>query len=478
MFTRFEFNLHVLWAMITYSWLQLSNWIVSLVPLRHKNEHSQINWPISADMRGKVVIITGSNTGIGRAAAEQLGQFGATVVLACRDVKRGRIAEDEVNRSLLASSRVDFPFAEQGKAVFMALDLGDLHKVWEFTIEFRKAFSHVDVLINNAGLNVDEVLPNGLKQLFQVNYLGHYLLFRCLQDMLATGSGRKDEEAGRVINLSSVMHHCGHPNFKVSALSAISSAFTNASSPYDDSKLYMNLFTMEINRRFSEGGAAAVGNNTPRRSTRSAARFRRPLLGVSANPGAVLSDIWRHLPFQTLIRAIFQLFFLNTVQGSATSVYAAIVEEDVIRAQLHPTGEFFSNTGGRMLFHRYLPYLIPYAMPTRSLANEVMGPFAGPRFSYASLPSRSDYFPIQSISRLSHNQRSFSGNSLASISDDSTASGADPPINSRAATRMIEFGTSEELASQLWRYSAHLCHKVLALSGLSEDELAFLRDEL
>lgn len=443
-----------------------------------------IPWPQSADLRGKVIIVTGSNTGIGKATAEQLVKFGATVVLACRDERKGVAAEKDINERAQCAVSSRFPFAYCGKAVFMQLNLGDLHHVWNFSRQFRKKFSRLDTIVNNAGLNVDEVLPNGLKQLFQVNYLSHYLLFRSLQSLLA--NSQDDETSGRVVNLSSVMHHCGHPNYKVSALSNISSAFTTASSSYDDSKMFMNLFTMEINRRYSEATNAQHDHATKKRA--------RPILAVSANPGAVLSDIWRHLPFQPLIRAIFRIFFLNTWQGSATSVYAVCVDEEHIKQRMHPIGDQARhNTGGRMHFHRYLPYLIPYFMPYRFLAFEIMGPFAGPRFSYASLPTRSDAFRVRSISRISHNQRSYSGNNLGnvSVSDLSSDSGPnsrngsnvnlaglDPmlAINSRASSRMVEFASPEDLALQLWKYSSLLCHKILLLSGVPEDQLLFLKD--
>lgn len=482
MFSRLEFNLHALCAMVMFlvDKLLCGLLIKSLVG----DGSDVVTWPQGADLRNKVIIVTGSNTGIGKATAEQLVKFGATVVLACRDEQKGLAAEKELNDRAQCTASSQFPFAHNGRAVFMKLNLGDLHHVWSFSCEFRKKFSRLDVIVNNAGLNVDEVLPNGLKQLFQVNYLSHYLLFRSLQGLFV--KSRDGESSGRVVNLSSVMHHCGHPNYKVSALSNISSAFTTSSSSYDDSKMFMNLFTMEINRRYS-----GVSNYE---DTKASSGQVRPILAISANPGAVLSDIWRHLPFQPLIRAIFRIFFLNTWQGSATSVYAVCVDEERIKQLMHPIGDQARhNTGGRMHFHRYLPYLIPYFMPYRFLAFEIMGPFAGPRFSYASLPTRSDAFRVRSISRLSHNQRSYSGNNLGNVSVGDLSSdsgpnsrngsnvnlaGLDPmlTINSRASSRMVEFASPEDLALQLWKYSSYLCHKILLLSGVPEDELLFLKD--
>ena len=101
---------------------------------------------------------------------------------------------------------------KDGKAQFMRLDLSDLQSVIDFCDRIKEQFQRIDILINNAGLNIDSVLPNGVRQVFQVNYLGHYLLSRSLIPLLSVKSKESNNsysDIGRVINLSSVMHHLG-----------------------------------------------------------------------------------------------------------------------------------------------------------------------------------------------------------------------------------------------------------------------------
>ena len=97
----------------------------------------------------------------------------------------------------------------------MKLDLADELSILEFSRQLKDTFPRIDILINNAGLNSKGVLRNGLQQLFQVNYLGHYLLLRCLESHIAGLGDTTPSHASptpriaRVINLSSVMHHVG-----------------------------------------------------------------------------------------------------------------------------------------------------------------------------------------------------------------------------------------------------------------------------
>lgn len=101
---------------------------------------------------------------------------------------------------------------KEGKAQFMRLDLSDLQSVIDFSDRIKEQFQRIDILINNAGLNVNSVLPSGIQQIFQVNYLGHYLLTRSLIPLLSTRNNdlnNNNDDIGRVINLSSVMHHLG-----------------------------------------------------------------------------------------------------------------------------------------------------------------------------------------------------------------------------------------------------------------------------
>lgn len=405
------------------------------------------------------------NLGIGQESATHLALCGATVILACRDIQKGMEASQKINEKLKTFSAL-LPFANVGKTLFMRLDLADVHSVLDFSDRVRQQFSRIDIVVNNAGLNTAHKMEAiGVEQLFHINYLGHYLLFRSLESLLSSrdgGEGSEDSSTGeqspsktpssvpsyaRVINLSSVMHHVGQSDFEASAFHNYTPAMKAKYSYYSDSKLYMNFLTMEINRRYgnnilseanvdvnndsiseylsllgnNEGGDCAANTANMPASThadKSGSHSVRPIVAISVNPGAVRSDIWRNYPFKFLFNLVMHAFFLDVVDGAATSIYAATVSLPTIRS-------FFSERsrqpfivsrstavaaadgircpaaavencecstsygGGTMVLHHNLPYCIPYAMPARFLAFEMIGIYAGPRLSWTTLPENS-----------------------------------------------------------------------------------------
>jgi NAD(P)-dependent dehydrogenase (short-subunit alcohol dehydrogenase family) len=231
----------------------------------------------------------------------------------------------------------------------MELNLSDLESVENFTKIFKKEFNKLDILVNNAGINVGRKLYDGIEELFVTNYLGHYLLFRKLSPLLTSKSNSSIfSSESRVINLSSVMHHTGSPDYT-------SSAFGKGStSVYDDTKLYMNLLTIEINKRYQEKNCPNEKSSADISQTSCASS--RSIRAISANPGAVKSDIWRNVPKEIMwIYQIFMnIFYLTPEQGSETSVYAALCKFDDLN---FPSSNNYSN---KWCSNIYLPYLIPY----------------------------------------------------------------------------------------------------------------------
>lgn len=385
------------------------------------------------DLSHQIVIVTGSNTGIGKASATKLASLGATVILACRDTKKGDSAAQEINQKLVTLKQTEYPHALVGKAICMKLDLTNLRSVLDFSTLFKKQFHRLDILINNAGLNSSGLLPNGVEQLFQVNYLGHYLLLRCLEDLLRSNhkhEGGYNAKTGRVVNLSSVMHHGGQANFKRSSMKKFTTFMKWKSSYYSDSKFYMNLLTMEINRRYASTAANAAAS--------SEGKMVRPLYAVSANPGAVKSDIWRNVPFPRIFGAIADIFFLQVNEGAETTVCAATVYETCLESfRMKYPKAVELNAGFNV--HGDVPYFIPYEMPFPSLFFEMLGKYGGCKMGGVSFPK--------------------------------------PNLHKSGETKelfKVEFQSIEDLSSQLWNYSAHLCKTVLIQSGVSVDEVAFL----
>ena len=226
---------------------------------------------VYSDIKGADCIVTGSNTGIGFETALELAMRGGSVVLACRSQQKGEEAAKRVNALCNAKGG-------KGQAKWMELDLSKLTSVLAFCNEYKQQVGSLDIIVNNAGVNTKGTTSDGLNESFQINYLGHYLLTRKLLPLLcsiSSSSDSKDSQSteylkiSRVINLSSVMHHTGGVDFAACAYGS------GSTSSYDDSKLYMNLLTMELNSRYGYSTTTAGMEN----------QQTRRILAVSVNPG-------------------------------------------------------------------------------------------------------------------------------------------------------------------------------------------------
>lgn len=130
------------------------------------------------DLKDKVIIITGANSGIGKAASIQLAKLGATVVMACRSRERGALAMNEVRYS-----------AKSTKVEMMQVDMSFQYSIRQFVAEFQRRYEHLHVLIHNAA-NFDHsqtrpvLTADGLETIFATNHLGPFLMTHLLLDML------------------------------------------------------------------------------------------------------------------------------------------------------------------------------------------------------------------------------------------------------------------------------------------------------
>ncbi|XP_071400165.1 dehydrogenase/reductase SDR family member 13-like [Centroberyx affinis] len=246
----------------------------------------------TTEMTGKTVIVTGGNSGIGKATARHLARRGARVVLACRSRGRAEAAISEIKQE---TSRSD--------VVFMQLDLGSLKSVRSFAENFLKTESRLDLLINNAGLVADGRTEDGFGVEFGVNHLGHFLLTRLLLQRLQDGGG------GRVVTLSSMAHRWGRIDFQ--ALAASGHLGTGRHSwqffrAYCSSKLCNVLFTQELARRL-EGSAVTC---------------------YSVHPGIVRTELSRHVSLwqKVFIEPVARLLFLDPEAGAQTTLHCALQE--------------------------------------------------------------------------------------------------------------------------------------------------------
>uniref|UniRef100_A0A3Q3AWC8 Dehydrogenase/reductase (SDR family) member 13b.1 n=1 Tax=Kryptolebias marmoratus TaxID=37003 RepID=A0A3Q3AWC8_KRYMA len=186
-------------------------------------------------LHGKTVIVTGSNTGIGKTTAIDLAKRGARVILACRSKQRGEAALQEIKRE-----------SGSNQVVFMQLDLGSLKSVRSFAETFLKSEPRLDILINNAGVLMHGRTEDGFELMFGVNHLGHFLLTNLLLERL------KECGPSRIVNVSSLAQNFGKIDFNClnshKAL-RLGTSFTQMFQIYSDSKLCNVLFTYELAKR-------------------------------------------------------------------------------------------------------------------------------------------------------------------------------------------------------------------------------------
>ena len=186
-------------------------------------------------MNGKVCLVTGATSGIGRAAANALAQEGATVVLLSRDAaKCARVA---------AEMKSAF---ENPNVGFIAADLSLLVAVRAAVAEFRQRYTRLDVLLNNAGVSPSRRRESvdGYEYTLALNHLGHFLLTHLLLDLLIASA------PSRIVSVSSSIYKQARLDFDDLQLRRRFSAMR----AYANSKLAGLLFTVELARRVADKG--------------------------------------------------------------------------------------------------------------------------------------------------------------------------------------------------------------------------------
>src|SRR5256884_3769136 len=192
---------------------------------------------VNSSMQGKICMVTGANSGIGKATALALAQMGATVVMVCRDRARGEEARSEIT-SKSRKNAVDLLLA----------DLSSQKSIRQLVENFQHHYTHLHVLINNAGAAFPgrrRETVDGLEMTFAVNYLAPFLLTHLLLDVL------KASAPARIVNVSSVTQASGY--IQMDDLQAEK----HYRSAYGQSKLAEVLFTYELARRLQETGVTA-----------------------------------------------------------------------------------------------------------------------------------------------------------------------------------------------------------------------------
>jgi NAD(P)-dependent dehydrogenase (short-subunit alcohol dehydrogenase family) len=239
-------------------------------------------------MQGRICMVTGASSGLGKATALGLAKFGAQVVMVCRDKVLGEAARRDIIKQS-GNTKVSLFIADLSSQ-------SDIHALVE---TFEQRFDKLHVLINNAGIYLRErhLTKDGLEQTFAVNYLAPFLLTNLLLELLRASA------PARIINVAGAYHRRGIIHFDDLHLAR---AYTGTAAN-NQSQLARVLFTYELARRL-EG------------------------TGVTANclhPGSVRTNITRDMPktLQFLANTVFRPFFVSPERGAKTILYLAASPE-------------------------------------------------------------------------------------------------------------------------------------------------------
>ncbi len=234
-------------------------------------------------MVARICMVTGANSGIGKATAAGLAEMGATVILVCRNREKGEAALSETKEKS-GNNSLDL----------MLADMSSMQSVRQLASEFRRKYDRLHVLVNNAGLFMirRKTTGDGLETTFEVDYLSHFLLTGLLIDLLKAGA------PSRLVEVSSIAHYNGHIDFD----DLQGEKGYGGWKAYSQAKLAQVLFTYELARRLKGTGVTAN----------------------CLHPGAVATNIWsKPLGRAGFIAKITRLFMMGPEGGAETPIYLA-----------------------------------------------------------------------------------------------------------------------------------------------------------
>ncbi|MDX1797232.1 MAG: SDR family oxidoreductase [Candidatus Lokiarchaeia archaeon] len=230
-------------------------------------------------MEGKICLITGANSGIGKETALALAKMNATVVMLCRNKKRGEKAQKEIIEQS-GNRNVDL----------ILCDLSSLEDINNFVSEFKNKYEKLHVLINNAGVMLKNrtISLDGFEMNFAVHLLGPFLLTNLLLDIL------KKSAPSRIINVASAAHKRAKIDFE--DLQSKNKKY-RLFSAYGISKLAEILFTYELSRKLE--GTKVTAN--------------------AVHPGVVATNLGRDQ--SKFSQWVAKKFFKSPEEGAQTSIY-------------------------------------------------------------------------------------------------------------------------------------------------------------
>ncbi len=247
---------------------------------------SKWNTSMIPDQKGRVIIITGATSGLGKETARVLAEKNATVVLAIRNVKKGEAVVMEFKKTL--------PHASFD---VRALSLDSLNSIKEFAAGILKSYDRVDVLINNAGVMACPFskTTDGFEIQMGVNHLGHFALTGLLMPVIQKTQG------SRIVATSSQAHRQGDINFN--DLQWKNRKYVTGKA-YSDSKIANLYFAYELARKLKDQPNAPVV--------------------TAAHPGWTITELQRH---SVMFRILNPIFGQKVDQGALPTLRAATDEQ-------------------------------------------------------------------------------------------------------------------------------------------------------
>ncbi|MFO7853304.1 MAG: oxidoreductase [Bacteroidota bacterium] len=242
------------------------------------------------DLSGKIVIVTGGNSGLGFESVRAFAEKGAEVILASRSKSRGKEAKAAILNEL-----------PDAKIKVMWLDLVDLECVKAFSEEFKKKYDRLDILMNNAGVMTTPYFKtkDDFEGQMGTNHLGHFALTGRLMDLI------KSTKGARVVNVSSNAHKVGRIDFD-NLLFEEGKAYSPMKA-YGRSKLANLLFTYELQRRFESDGTDAIA--------------------VAAHPGTTRTNLDRYINkrvFYRILSPLISTISQDAEMGALPQIRAAV----------------------------------------------------------------------------------------------------------------------------------------------------------
>jgi len=243
---------------------------------------------------GKVVVITGANTGIGKETAKDISKRGARVIILCRNVDKAKAAAEEIAKETGGTVDVE------------KLDLSSLKSVRECAKNLLEKEEKIDILVNNAGVMAcpKTLTEDGLEMQIGTNHFGHFLLTELLLPLV-----KKSAESGfhpRIVIVSSLAHENGQMNWED----------INWEKSYDEWKAYSQsklanvLHGVELAKRLENTGISVY----------------------SLHPGVIDTELGRHMQEKWYFRMIYpvmRVFIKTPLQGAQTQLFCCL-EESIV----------------------------------------------------------------------------------------------------------------------------------------------------